>query len=309
VLPTATDLSYFLAVVDTLNIRRAAERLRIAQPSLSTAMQRLEVAIGSPLLTRTNSGVQLTRAGQRLVPKIRALLDEWEKVCSEAAADEAEIRGRYVLGCPEGVALYTLPLALPELLRAHSTLEIEFVHGGSYRITDDVITGKIDFGIVANPARHPDLVIKRICSDEVRMWVSGSPDRTQDPRSGEAVLVSVPAFIDLGQIRSAGVSFARTITTRSHHVVATLVAAGIGIGILPGRVAALFSTSGIRPLPREMFHLEHEICFVYRSDAHRLLGSRRLAQEIEAALQRALSQGNSHERSASRRRSLSRTKK
>ena len=292
-LPTATDLSYFLAVVNTLNIRRAAERLRIAQPSLSAAVRRLEVAVGSPLLRRTNVGVQLTRAGQQLVPKIRVLLDGWGKICSEATADEAEVRGRYVLGCPEGVALYTLPLALPELLRAHRSLEIELVHGGSYRITDDVVTGKIDFAIVANPAKHPDLVIKRICSDEIRMWVSDSPDRTQDPRAGEAVLISVPMFMDMGQVSSSGVSFARTIITRSHHVVASLVAAGLGIGILPGRVAALFPTSGIRPLPREMFHLVHEICFAYRADAHRLLGSGRLAQEISAALQRAFPQDGS----------------
>ncbi len=50
--PSATDLRYFAAVVKTLNVRRATEQLRIAQPSLSIAIQRLECALGVSLHIR-----------------------------------------------------------------------------------------------------------------------------------------------------------------------------------------------------------------------------------------------------------------
>jgi DNA-binding transcriptional LysR family regulator len=289
-LPTATDLRYFLAAAEVQSIRRAAEQLGLAQPSLSMAIRRLETAIGAPLLIRSRTGVQLTRAGQRLVPKARSLLDDWAKITADAAKDETEVTGRYVVGCPEGIGLYLLPLFLPRLLGTHPTLELDLVHGFSNRITDDVLNGKIDFGLVANPMRHPDLVIKHICWDEVGMWVgssaAGGLHPTQDPHSGQAVLISVPAFVDLTHIDSkAGVSFARTITTRSHHMVATLVAAGAGIGILPARMAALFNGAAIRPLPGTIFHVAHDICLIYRPDAHRSVGSRRLAMEIRTALE------------------------
>lgn len=284
-LPTATDLSYFLAVTEALNLRRAAQRLGIAQPSLSVAIHRLEVAMGGPLLIRGNAGVQLTRAGKQLVPKVRALLNDWAKICSDTDRDEAEVTGRYLLGCPEGIGLYTLPAFLPKLLETHPTLEFEVVHDASTRITDDVLNGKIDFGLVANPFRHSDLVIQHICWDRVRMWVGGGVKPIQDPRSGHAVLITVPFFVDRVHIRSKRVSFARTITTRSHHVVASLVGANAGIGILPDRVAALFRETGIRPLPEGIFNETHDICLVYRCDAHRSPGSQRLAKEIRAALE------------------------
>jgi DNA-binding transcriptional LysR family regulator len=283
-LPTATDLSYFLAVAESLNIRRAAQQLGIAQPSMSMAIHRIEVAMGTPLLIRGNAGVQLTRAGKQLVPKARALLNDWYKICSEMGKDEAEATGRYLLGCPEGIGLYTLPGFLPKLLEAHPTLEFELIHDVSNRITDDVLEGKIDFGLVANPFRHSDLVIQHICWDKVRMWVGGGNQPSQDLRSGRAVLITVPIFSSLAHISSKQMSFARTITTRSHHTVASLVAAGTGIGILPDRVATLFRETGIRPFPEEIFNVVHDICLIYRCDAHRSLGSRRLAMEIRTAL-------------------------
>lgn len=292
-LPTATDLSYFLAVVETLNIRRAAQQLGIAQPSLSLAIRRLEVTIGAPLLIRNNSGVQLTRAGKQLVPKARVLLSDWSKIRSDADKNKVEVTGRYLLGCPEGIGLYTLPGFLPKLLKTHPTLEFELIHDVSSRITDDVLNGKIDFGLVANPFRHSDLVIQRICCDNVHLWVGASVQPSQDLRSGHAVLITVPIFSSLAHISSKQMSFARTITTRSLHTVARLVAAGAGIGMLPDRVAALFRETGIRPFQQEIFNLTHDICLIYRSDAHRSPGSRRLATEIRTALKLMFKPGRS----------------
>ena len=85
-LPTATDMKYFLTVAETSSIRRAAERLRLAQPSLSMAIRRLEAALGAQLLLRGKLGVQLTPAGRRFVPKARALLDDWRGLAPKLPA-------------------------------------------------------------------------------------------------------------------------------------------------------------------------------------------------------------------------------
>jgi DNA-binding transcriptional LysR family regulator len=291
VLPTAPDLKYFLMVAETLNIRRAAERLRLAQPSLSMAIKRVEDALGSPLFIRGKSGVRLTRTAQRFVPKARMLLEEWERICTEAAKDEAELRGRYVVGCPSDLALMIIPVFLPKLMHDHSALEIELQYGFSPHICEDVVSCRIDFGIVASPVMHPDLIIRPICHDEIRLWVSANGGHpTQDIKSDQAVLVYNPGIMGLSRpVGPEGpIIFARTVKTANFHVVASLVKSGVGIGLLPGRIAAFYGKSEFRPLATEILHIPHEICLVYRVDMQRSSASRQFAHELEALLFEAM---------------------
>ena len=81
-----SDLCYFVEVANTLNISRAAERAGISQPSLTLAMQRLEEAIGTPLLCRSKSGVTLTQAGKQLLEHTKQLLHLWAQVKGQALA-------------------------------------------------------------------------------------------------------------------------------------------------------------------------------------------------------------------------------
>ena len=57
------QLQQFVAVAETLNFRRAAERLHMAQPPLSVAIRKLEEEVGAPLFERQARGVALTAAG------------------------------------------------------------------------------------------------------------------------------------------------------------------------------------------------------------------------------------------------------
>lgn len=68
----STDLQYFLEISTTLNISRSAERLGIAQSSLSMAVKRLEQAMKVPLLARHRKGIVLTPAGQQLLSQAKS---------------------------------------------------------------------------------------------------------------------------------------------------------------------------------------------------------------------------------------------
>ena len=69
------ELRYFVAVAEELHFGRAAERLGMAQPPLSRAIQQLERRLGAPLLVRNSRGVTLTEAGLVLLQEGRAALE------------------------------------------------------------------------------------------------------------------------------------------------------------------------------------------------------------------------------------------
>lgn len=287
-IPSPAELHYFVEVSSTLNISRAAERLGISQPSLSLAVKRLEDGLGVELLIRSKSGVALTRAGQRFVNEARLLLQEWDRLSATAIREENTLSGRYIIGCHQSVALYSLPHFLPDLIKTHPTLEIKLVHGLSRQITDDVIGFKIDFGIVVNPVEHPDLVIKELDKDEVTLWTAAKGSATKDAEAGEGVLICDPDLLQtqsiVKQMAKKGLSFKRTVTTGSLEVVLSLVASGLGLGIIPGRVAGSRADLGLKQVvgaPK----FQDRICLVYRADAQRTPASKMMIRSLATCLQ------------------------
>ena len=84
------QLEAFVAVATELHFGRAAEQLRIGQPTLSDLIRRLERELGAPLLTRTTRKVALTGAGQELLGRAKVILDE---VAAAAAAVRRTAQG------------------------------------------------------------------------------------------------------------------------------------------------------------------------------------------------------------------------
>ena len=87
-------LRCFLALADELHFNRAARRLGLSQPPLTVAIQQLEAEVGAPLFLRNSRGVQLTAAGQALVPAARAALDQAAQALNAARDGAAGQLGR-----------------------------------------------------------------------------------------------------------------------------------------------------------------------------------------------------------------------
>ena len=105
-------LRYLVAVADAGTFTRAAERLFIAQPTLSQQIRRLEQLVGTPLLYRGRDGVQLTAAGTVLLEAARGVL---------SAAGHAVSRSRQAAGLGRPRLRFALPADLPEALAVQAT--------------------------------------------------------------------------------------------------------------------------------------------------------------------------------------------
>ena len=268
-LPSAAELEYFLEVSHSLNLSRASERLGISQPSLSLAIKRLEQTIGTELLIRHKHGVSLTQAGKQLLLHARQLLQYWGDTKAKTLASKEEIQGHFILGCNSIIAIYMVSTFLPNLLESYPRLEIQLQHDISQKITEQVINLRIDLGIVINPVKHPDLIIRKLGADETRFWVGPGNRKIQSVHSEKAVVICNPVSMQtqalLIQCKKMGINFNRVVTTESMEVVANFTFNGCGIGILPARVAKTLYPNKLKPIPK-MPAYSDELCLVYRNE-------------------------------------------
>jgi len=118
-------LVYFREVARQLHFRKAAEALAIAQPALSRQIAQLELALGTPLFTRSRRRVELTPAGTALLERIEPLLRSLAGIPGEVSAMAAGRTG-HVRVAFTGLAMATvLPGILREFNRKHPGIRIE----------------------------------------------------------------------------------------------------------------------------------------------------------------------------------------
>jgi len=277
-LPSPTEIEYFLEVAQTLNMSRAAERLGVRQPTLSVSLSKLEQTLGTQLLTRTKKGVELTEAGQVFFAKAQDFLQSWKDLKNQTGEQDESYKGHLRLGCHVSVALYTLPHFLPAALKDYADLEFSLEHDFSRKITESVISLKLDLGIVVNPVQHPDLIIKKLCKDEVTFWKS---DKLH--ASLEKVLIADQNLLQtqaLLQKTKKERQFQKFVSTSSLEVARELAQAGAGIAILPTRVAQMGSRVHLKKIST-LPSYQDEICLIYRSERRSSRTVQSLSQRIQ----------------------------
>ncbi len=282
------NLIAFEALVQTGNMSRAAERLGLSQPALSWSLRQMEEKLGVTLFVRMKSGMALTHQGKILQKHAHELRNDWDRFHSALQENANEPQGTYTLGVFQTLAMFTLPRFYPQLAMAYPHIDLKLAHDGSQNIAEGVIKMKYDFGLVANPPRHPDLTIVDLYPDQVEFWVSNEPSPLQDPQNPVAVVSGTEGMLAgafgyqealaKGVIRST-----RVLATTDLVVVVSLVKAGAAIGLLPKTIADHFAAGSIKPLAGGPIK-EDVISLIWRHDAQRTRASRIIRETIIQAL-------------------------
>ncbi|MFB9392494.1 LysR family transcriptional regulator [Streptomyces coeruleoprunus] len=118
------QLRLFLVLADELHFGRAARRLYISQPAFSRQIGRLEEHLGVGLVERSTRRVQLTAAGQALLPKVRAVVEAADALHEAVREQGRAVTGRVVLGCYV-TALPVITELVSLVGRRHPGLDVE----------------------------------------------------------------------------------------------------------------------------------------------------------------------------------------
>jgi DNA-binding transcriptional LysR family regulator len=232
---TPTEIQYFLEIYRTRHLSKAAMRLGITQPTLSQALQKLEGKLKTSLFLRTKQGVIPRESAAIFYGRAKQLGDCWAEVQDILSAQANEIAGTFVVGCHQSVAAFTAPRLLRNLAREAPGINVSFMHDFSRKITERVVSYEVDIGYVVNPAKHPDLVFKKIGNDRVTFWSKGGVKNLPKRIFADSQRAQVEEL--LGKTFQRHFSDWRLVQSSSLEVVRTLTAQGLGLGILPERVA------------------------------------------------------------------------
>ena len=156
------QLQYFVAVTEQGSFSRAAAVLNLAQPSVSRQVALLEAELGQRLLERTGRGVTPTPAGQALLAHARTMLNAASQALADLKEMHAEPVGRVVVGLPNHVAMGLCVPLLREFRRRLPNALLSIVEGLSLSLRDGMIAGRIDLGLLFDPAPTPLLAFESL---------------------------------------------------------------------------------------------------------------------------------------------------
>ncbi len=145
------QLRHFVALAETRNFTRAAERLHIAQPALSISIRKLEDEVGARLFERGARQATLTEAGREVLSSARnalAHIDDIGRIASAVSSGEAGVLRIAFVG---SASFRILPAQLPEFRSRYPGVRLELLESTTLEIIEGIRNGSADVGIVRHP--------------------------------------------------------------------------------------------------------------------------------------------------------------
>lgn len=164
-------LRYFLAVAETENFTRAAERLRISQPSISQQITQLEAALRTPLFKRVGKRVFLTQAGATFRKGAEVVLRKLDAACSAVDNISGLVVGRVDIGVIPTLHFAWVPSVLGEMARAYPGVTIGVHELASSGVETEIEAGRFDLGFGLVTHNSPNIRYERLVSQPFSLIV------------------------------------------------------------------------------------------------------------------------------------------
>jgi DNA-binding transcriptional LysR family regulator len=250
-MPTLRQLRYFVAVAEELHFGRAARRLHMTQPPLSDQIMRLEEDLGMILLNRDRRSVRLTDEGRFFLDEARKILAAVDGAVERLREVHRGFRGTLRIAFVGSSGFVVLPTILKHFRREHPSVKLVLLEMTTAEQQRALPEGTVDVGIGRE--------------------LSGNPQLVETPVVRESMVVALPSDHPLGQqdvvhlqqlAREDFIFQPRSVGLRYHdrllalcqeagfspriiqeanllQTQVNLVAAGLGVSLLPGSVRTL----------------------------------------------------------------------
>ena len=171
---TLRQMRYFSALATEKHFGRAAEAVHVSQPALSAQIADMEHSLGVRLVERSRSGALLTRKGEEVLERVRAILEQVEQLSASTRGGASMLDGPVRIGIIPTVAPYLVPKLVPCLRERHPRMELELREAVTDRLILDLQEGKLDAVIAALPIQAEGLENVSLFFDRFYMAVANN---------------------------------------------------------------------------------------------------------------------------------------
>jgi LysR family transcriptional activator of glutamate synthase operon len=245
-----------LAVADHEHVTDTAAILGISQPTLSRALARVERELGARLFERTVDGVHLTPVGRTVTVGAREIVARHDQLVADVRGELDPESGVARLAFLDSMATSLVPQLLREFYALAPRVRVLLSQESAHELEADLARGAVDLAITSvRPAGHGWHLLQ-----EERLVVAVPPTHRLAGRSrmrladlaGEELVTTPRGFgfrtlVD-GLLRDAGVLLDISFESQDLATIEGLVAAGLGVAIVPEAMVRLSGTHGIQIL-------------------------------------------------------------
>ncbi len=236
------QVRYFLALSETLNFTRAAERCNVAQPSLTAAIKKLEAELGGPLFRRERHRSHLTDLGRLMIPHFERIHDTGEVARAEAMAFWEREKAPLRLGVMCTIGPERMVDLFARLRSEIPSLDVELKEAPGSALVEHLMDGDLDIALIGLPEYPGRLDIKSLYTEK---YVVAFPQGHRFEAMREVPLKELelenylarvncehPRFLDTLEISASFVANAKFRSEREDWIQA-MIAAGMGVAVVP----------------------------------------------------------------------------
>lgn len=239
---TFDQIKTFLLIVRYGSVCAAAEQLHVTQPALSARLAALEKSLSTPLFERRSNGLVLTKAGADLVPYAQQMVDLTGRIRSEITPQD-QLTGHLRIGAAETIAQAWLPDLVSAIQARYPSMTVEVSVDISLNLRDQLLDRSIDLALLMGPISEYSIENVDLPSFELDWFASANAagDEATDLRTVPVITYArnTRPFREVrSQLQSRYGPNVRMFPSSSLSACFEMVAAGLGVGVLPTRLAA-----------------------------------------------------------------------
>jgi DNA-binding transcriptional LysR family regulator len=161
------EFQYLIAIAEEKSISKAAERLYIAQSSLSQFLSTYEANLGYPLFIRQARGVRLTEAGKKMLDFAYEVQNGFHRAQDEMQDISNLKSGNVILGISTFRGSFLLPPVLSAFHKKWKDVHVTIVEGNTLKLEQLLISGDIDIALLVKPEKKSSIKAEFLMKDEV----------------------------------------------------------------------------------------------------------------------------------------------
>jgi LysR family hydrogen peroxide-inducible transcriptional activator len=290
------QLEYLVAVAEEGGFTRAAERMQVAQPSLSQQIKKLEKELHQPLFDRLPRGAVLTEAGQRMLEHARRALAELHDARRRVSEVGGQVTGALAVGAIPTIAPFLLPAVVRSFLGRWPEVRVSVTEDVTARLLARVGQGELDLAVLSSAGEVPNVHVERVGAEPLYLAVSAGHRLAGRRRVAWREVADEP-FVLLhdehclaGQVQEYcvphGLRPAVVARGAQLHTVATMVSTGLGVTVLPEMFRAADAAADrvyVRFAPPTP---QRELCMAWSLLRYRTNAARAFAEAVRAEVAR-----------------------